>query len=115
MKEEAVEPIVEEFTLLLAIVWSVVAIAVATIALIYVWAKRCARWKDSPWWMTLGFAIGMAKIAEAIGAILIFGETTDLKEGLSLANDFFIWLRDFVGCSYGCQVNHRRAKRKISN
>ena len=44
--------------------------------------------------MTLGFAIGMAKIAGAIGAILIFGAPNDPEEEVSLAKDFSIGFGD---------------------
>lgn len=95
---------------MLGVVWIVVAIAVATIALIYVWAKRYARWRDSPWWMTLGFAIGTAKIAGAIGAILIFGAPNAPGEEVSLARDFLIG-GGLAGCAWIAN-NRRRVKRR---
>ena len=103
----------DPFDAMLGIVWTVVVIGIAIIVIIYVWAKRYPRWKDSPWWITLIFAIGMAKIVGAIGAILVFGVLNIPIEGASLTKDFLIG-GIFAGCAWIIN-NRRRAKKRISN
>lgn len=97
-----------ETALEITILWAI--IAMLSVSLTYFWAKRYDRWKNSSWWLTLLFAMGMARIAGGIGSILIFGVLLSIpQEGGVLIKDFLIG-----GCMAGSAwiVNNRR---KIKN
>ena len=111
----------DPFDAMLGIVWTVVVIGIAIIVIIYAWAKRYPRWKDSPWWITLIFAIGMAKIVGAIGAILVFGVPKYSNRGSILDKRFPDWrnLRrlclDYQQPSKGKEANFKLTHYPLSS
>ena len=100
----------DAFEIMLGLVWFVAIIGIALIILIYVWTKRYQRWKASPWWITLMFAIGMGKIVGVISGILIFSALSIPIEGASLTKDFF--LGGIFASGAWILNNRRRAKRR---